>query len=318
MYEDKFIAFVDILGFSDLVLRSENGGDDAPTVEYLIDLTKMLGSSKEREHFAKYGPTVCPCAPYNARDLSFRVTQISDCVVVSAEVSPAGLINLMQHCFGISMKLLIAGHLCRGYITRGKIFHTDTQFFGTGYIRAYNNERKVSIFRVNGLEEGTPFIEIHPEVRTYVADQPDACVKTVFGRMTETDGHSTAISPFPALKRIPATVIDKNFDPVRWKAQVQIARENRSRLLSQLEKAEATLELADAVAATRARTKIEHYKRKIREVLACKDEEIEMLDRLSQLVPIQAVLWMTAPRSRGDSLKTREFAGAAPACHREA
>src|SRR5690242_13343286 len=128
MYQDKFIAFVDILGFSELVMKSEAGGDGAPDAKYILDLTGKLGSAKERDHFAKYGPTHCPCAPYLSKDLDFRVTQISDCVVISAEVSPAGVINLLQHCFGIAIQILQAGHLCRGYITRGSIVHTDKQF----------------------------------------------------------------------------------------------------------------------------------------------------------------------------------------------
>lgn len=275
MYEDKFIAFVDVLGFSELVERSEKGGEGAPTAQYLLALTQKLGSSKERDHFAKYGPTTCPCAPHNAKDLNFRVTQISDCVVVSAEVSPAGLINLMHHCFGISIHLLTAGHLCRGYITRGSIVHTDAQFMGTGYMRAFDNEHRVSIFQIDRADEGTPFIEIDPEVCRYAAEQPDECVKTMFKRMTESDGTNTAISPFPALKKLPATVIDRNFDPAQWKAKIQVARENMLRLMAQLEGLEGS-------SSDRARRKIDHYKRKIKEILAAKDKDDEQLDLLSK------------------------------------
>ena len=203
-YEEKFIAFVDILGFKELVKRSEKGGDNAPTIEYILELLGKFGSSSG-EDFDRYGPTTCPCAPRNARDLNFRVTQISDCAVISAEVSPAGLINLVHYCYKIAFRFLNAGHTCRGYITRGNIYHTDAQIFGTGYQRAYEHESKgkVLIFRRDAADKGTPFIEIDPEVCRYVTEQPDNCVKTVFRKLTESDGKRTAISPFFALKMLP-------------------------------------------------------------------------------------------------------------------
>jgi hypothetical protein len=280
MYEYKFIAYVDILGFKELVERSEKGGDSAPTTEYILELIGRFGSSKE-EDFARYGPTTCPYAPHYAVDLNFRATQISDCAVISAEVSPAGLINLVHHCYKIAFRFLKVGHLCRGYITRGYIYHTDTQFFGPGYQRAYKSESKVSIFRsdADADDTGTPFIEIDPAVCSYVAEeQLDSCVKTVFGRLTESVGKSTAISPFFALKAIPDMVIDKDSDFAVCKGQVQTVRDSVLRLLSQLENAKAT---ADA----RGRRKIKHIERKLREVLVSKDKQVEMIDFLSQPFP---------------------------------
>src|SRR5260370_15056637 len=111
VYEDKFIAFVDIVGFKALVERSEKGGDDAPTIEYIVELFDKFDSSTE-EDFAQYGPTTCPCAPHTSRNLNFLVTQISDCAVISAEVSPAGLINLVDHCYKTAFRFLKVGHLC--------------------------------------------------------------------------------------------------------------------------------------------------------------------------------------------------------------
>jgi len=254
VYEDKFIAYVDILGFKELVKRSEKGSENAPTVDYIFELMRRFGSSND-EDFDRYGPTVCPCAPHSSLNLNFRVTQISDCAVISAETSPAGLINLVHHCYKIAFRFLKLGHLCRGYITRGNIVHTDTQFFGTGYVRAYESESKVSIFRRNADDKGTPFIEIDPQVRSYVAEQPDVCVKTVFGRLTEGHGSRTAISPLFALKSIPDIVI--------------------LRLLSQLEKQEAETDAS-------VRGKIEHITRKLREALSLKEKQVEMIDFLSQ------------------------------------
>ena len=62
-----------------------------------------MGSAIDRDLFSKHGPTSCPLAPYLSKDLNFRHTRISDGVVVSVEVSPAGLINLVHHCFWIAI-----------------------------------------------------------------------------------------------------------------------------------------------------------------------------------------------------------------------
>jgi hypothetical protein len=268
-YEDKFIAFVDILGFTDLVERPAS-------VEYILELTGKFGSSKE-EDFARYGPATCPCAPHDARDLNFRVTQISDCAVISAEVSPAGLINLVHHCYKIAFRFLKAGHTCIGYITRGDIYHTDAQFFGPGYQRAYDHasKGKVLIFQRNAADKGTPFIEIDSDVCRYVAEQPDNCVKTVFGKLTESDGKSTAIWPFFAIETMLDIAIAQDLDAEGLRAQVQMVCDNILRLLSQLENAKAT-------ANNGGRRKIEHIERKLREVLDLKDKHLEVIDFLSQ------------------------------------
>src|SRR3712207_5351127 len=95
-FADKFVAFVDVLGFKNLVAESERG-TGMPLPE-LLELLRKLGTGNERVHFDQYGPTCCPMAPRIEKNLDFRVTQISDCVIVSAEVSPAGVINLISHC----------------------------------------------------------------------------------------------------------------------------------------------------------------------------------------------------------------------------
>jgi hypothetical protein len=100
---------------------------------------------------------------------------------VSAEVSPAGIINLLFHCGSIQTILLTQGYLCRGYVTRGSIYHTDTQFFGSGYMRAFEGERHVSIFQVDAADRGTPFIEVDSDVCQYIATQEATASKRCSG-----------------------------------------------------------------------------------------------------------------------------------------
>jgi hypothetical protein len=269
--DDKFIAFVDILGFSDLVKEAEALGGD---VAHLFELTKILGSSEDSEKFSKWGPTTCPGAPKLSKNLNFRVTQISDCVVVSAEISPAGIINLISYCFGIATNLMRKGHLCRGVVTRGNILHTPSQFMGTGYVEAYRGESKVSIFRADDAEIGTPFIQIADAVVAYVQASGDRCVTQMFSRSTISDGTYTAIWPFRALGNIPSAVIGLDFDPKKMKDSVQRSRRFRMANLKMFEDAEAK------TTHDTARAKIAHYKRGLLEVIGRLNQKEDMLDEM--------------------------------------
>jgi hypothetical protein len=271
-YTEKFIAFVDILGFADLVKQSEDLNGNGPTLDYLMNLTAKLGSQEDCARFARSGPVACPQSRYISKDLGFRITQISDCMVASAEISPAGLINLIHHCFGVSIQLLVAGHLCRGFITRGRILHTQNQFIGSGYQNAVEGEKRVSIFQVDGLDGGTPFIQVDSSICEYVANETDTSVMETFRRITESDGKDTAVSPFPALRKIPSTVIGPGFDPAKWKDTIKDTKANIQKWLVQMEKAEIG-------APESGKRKIAHYRRKLLEIMAVKDKEIAVMDR---------------------------------------
>lgn len=197
VFKEKIIAFVDILGFKKLITNAERGvGQPLPEI---LELLKLLGTGAERVRFDKSGPTCCPGAPFLERNMDFRVTQISDCVIVSAEVSPAGVINVVSHCWGAVIELLNRGIMCRGYIKSGLIYHTETQILGSGYQDAYHAEPNVSAFKFEADERGTPYVEVDPIISEYVAGQSDACVKEMFSRMVKSDGSAVVLFPFKCL-----------------------------------------------------------------------------------------------------------------------
>jgi len=196
-FKDKFIGFIDILGFKQLVKAAESG-TGIPLKE-LLAMLKEFGSTEQRTKFEKYGPTTCPQAKHHQRDLDFRITQISDCTIVSSEVSPAGVINLINHCGGSIVGLMVKGIMCRGYITRGLVYHTEDQVIGSGYQMAYENEANVDAFKRTADERGTPFVEIDPVVCNYVKNCGDSCVKEMFSRHVKDDGDVVALFPFKML-----------------------------------------------------------------------------------------------------------------------
>lgn len=223
-FKDKFIAFVDVLGFKQMVETAE-AASGKWNLPQLLNLLKKLGTPESRERYVKRGPTVCPHSAYLQRDLDFQVTQISDCVVVSSEVSPAGVINLVSHCSTAVLELLVQGVMCRGYITRGRIYHSDDQVIGSGFQDAYSKERQVSAFKQAADDRGTPFVEIDGSVSHYIDAHGDACVKDMFGRMAKSDGTVTALFPFQGLAHsfiIAGFGIE--FDPERERRAVENIR----------------------------------------------------------------------------------------------
>jgi hypothetical protein len=197
-FKKKFIGFVDILGFKKLVESAERGM--GMPLQEILGLVKELGTPEDHMKFGEYRPMTCPRSKCVQLDLDFRLTQISDCVVVSVEVSPAGVINLIKHCWGAVIKLLDKGIMCRGYITLGSVYHTDTQIIGSGYQEACHKESHVTAFRREADERGTPFVEVDTVVCDYVRDQGDSCVKEMFSRFVKGDGTVTAIFPFQMLQ----------------------------------------------------------------------------------------------------------------------
>jgi hypothetical protein len=276
-FEDKFIAFIDLLGFKSMVKASESG-TGMPLPELMECLTK-LGTKKDETKFEQYGPTTCPQSYYSQRSLDFVVTQISDCVIVSSEVSPAGIINLVSHCWGAVIELLVRGILCRGYITRGTIFHKDGQVIGSGYQQAFESESSVSAFKLEADERGTPFVEVDPIVCEFIERETDPCVKEMFSRMVKTEQGTTALFPFQRLSHSFAIGgFGQEFDPEKEK----VANDNVRKLLRSLK--ERVLKYVDNEN-PRAVNKARHYIRALDAQLAVCDKTDEMIGVLCSPLP---------------------------------
>lgn len=276
-FEDKFIAFVDVLGFKSMVEASESGSGISLPV--LMERLSKLGTQQDENKFELHGPTTCPQSRCIEKNLNFKVTQISDCVIVSSEVSPAGIINLVSHCWGAVIELLVKGIMCRGYITRGSIYHQKGQVIGSGYQQAYTSESGVSAFKLEADERGTPFVEIDPVVCGYVETSTDPCVREMFSRMVKTEDGTTALFPFQRLSHSFAIGgFGQEFDPNREKK----ANDNVRKLLISLK--ERVLSHVDESNA-KAMNKVRHYVRALDQQLATCDKTDEMIHALCSPFP---------------------------------
>lgn len=274
MFEDKFIAFIDVLGFKSMVASSE-AGTGMPLPE-LLALLKKLGDGSERARFDKYGPTWCPMAARIEKNMNFRVTQISDCAIVSSEISPAGAINIISHCWAAVIELMARGIMCRGYIKRGRIYHTDLQVIGTGYQEAYAAEAKVSAFKQEADDRGTPYVEVDKEVSFYIESQTDPCVKEMFKRMVERDGETVVLFPF---KRLEHSFIIGGFGRTFEPERELKSNDNLRTIIRQYKaKIESLVDPTNASAQSKAR----HYLKALDEQLVSCDKTDEAIHMLSK------------------------------------
>lgn len=274
---EKFIAFFDVLGWKSLVRAAEEGR--GLSLAELSEITTALGTDEDRKHYEEYGPTICPEAPRLRNDMDFRITRASDSVIISAEISPAGVINLVSHCWTACFKLLAKGIMCRGYIKRGRIYHTLEFQIGTGLSDAVECERQVSIFQKDADERGTPFIEVDKEVVQYVADQPDQCVKEMFSRLVETDGHLSAIFPFKRLNHdFIIAGFGTTFDPEKERASLNVIRGWIHKMKKEVRR---HIDTSDESAMRKG----DHYIRMLdAQLAACNDTE-NIIDTLMQPFP---------------------------------
>jgi hypothetical protein len=71
-FDDKFIAFIDVLGFKSMVSASESG--HGMSLAELMECLSKLGSSKDEHEFERDGPAMCPQSKYIRQNLNSKVT----------------------------------------------------------------------------------------------------------------------------------------------------------------------------------------------------------------------------------------------------
>ncbi len=272
-FKDKFVAFIDVLGFKDMITNAERG--TGRSFEDIRAILKELEHRKNKDFYAKHGPQICPSSKFTRQDLDFEITQVSDCAIVSAEVSPAGAINIVQHCWGIAIMLLTKGVMVRGYITRGPIYHSGSDFMGTGYQTAYERESGVSAFKHEVDEKGTPFVEVDQSVVDYITSETDSCVRKMFERMIKRDGDLTALFPFQRLSHdfVIGGYGAPKFDAEKEKRNNNLVRQNLHKLKKRVS------EYVDP-ANDRATRKTRHYIAALDAQLAACDETDRFIDDL--------------------------------------
>ena len=139
-FERRAVAFLDILGFKELIARAES---EPSEFAKLSDLRNIVDSHVQFDN-AKLAAAI----PASIRP---RYLFVSDSIIISSKLTEDtydGLLAVAIKAIQIAHKMLEAGYLLRGGISVGSVWHDDRNIFGTGYIDAYRAEQRAMHPRV--------------------------------------------------------------------------------------------------------------------------------------------------------------------------
>ena len=131
-YEERYCAFLDILGFGELIGDLQRGGIKFQDVRELLHTVNS--PPHERTATTKFG--------FYAADL--RHQSISDAMCISATATGPGLMHLLLYLRGLALSILHKGYFTRGAVVKGRIYHDDRMAFGEALINAFTFEQTVA------------------------------------------------------------------------------------------------------------------------------------------------------------------------------
>jgi hypothetical protein len=138
MYEDRVLAFIDILGFSHSVSKTMENGVENPN-----ETTKISNLLKNVDFHLNFDKEHFDGTPYNSK----IVNQFSDTIIISYSMTQeAGIFNIVTDISFLSASALQSGFLLRGAIVCDKIYHTEERIFGPALIKAYEMEKHLAIY----------------------------------------------------------------------------------------------------------------------------------------------------------------------------
>lgn len=131
-YAERAFAFLDILGFKDVMRELDGKPDLFEKVKVALEYALRVETVNIKEIVPGYRPS------------KLEVIAFSDCIVISAP--QAELFSVVLRAKMVFGNMLAMGFLCRGGITIGSGFHQERIVFGQGFIDAYELEESVAVY----------------------------------------------------------------------------------------------------------------------------------------------------------------------------
>ena len=127
-YEDRLVAFIDVLGFSELVQASETDAAARSRIAGLVTADKL---------FVRFDDTFL-------LGIDGRGAFFSDTFILS--MAPDRVIYLVRSIGQLYRYLLPRGFLCRGAIVAGSLYHRERVIVGPALVKAHQLERSAAIY----------------------------------------------------------------------------------------------------------------------------------------------------------------------------
>jgi hypothetical protein len=167
-YENRLVAFIDVLGFENRVKDVDAGEQDFKYIANLLGSMKKIESEIEKSHFKEVIKTL-------------EVSLLSDSLIISAKFEPDNKQSILDFLFYVkSIQIhLIGDHqtLTRGYLCAGKMYHRNNVVFGVPYMTAYQNEKSVK----------GPKIAIDPDLEGVIAQADSETIDIDLKDLTRRD-----------------------------------------------------------------------------------------------------------------------------------
>lgn len=131
-FEDRAVAFIDVLGFKALVADATQSEERLNQLSGLIDLLSSAVPTLDSSVDSSVAAHLVPKHIY-----------ISDCIILSAPLTDTdrpsydGLSIIVMRAIQLSHYFLNAGYLIRGGISVEKVWHTNSNIVGPAYQEAY-------------------------------------------------------------------------------------------------------------------------------------------------------------------------------------
>jgi hypothetical protein len=129
-YQDRYCAFVDVLGFKELISDLDKGRIRFEQIREVL----RFAHEPHRDPFS-------PGFGFHGADI--RHQSISDAVCISALPSAAGLMHVFNALQTLCLTLLRQGFFTRGAVVKGRLYHDDRVVFGDALVKAYTLEQTV-------------------------------------------------------------------------------------------------------------------------------------------------------------------------------
>ncbi|MBU1150158.1 MAG: hypothetical protein KJ800_04325 [Proteobacteria bacterium] len=125
-YRERYVAFIDILGFSRHVEKSIKDRALFSTLRSILSSGALTANHKRPDDVRSY--------------------HFSDSIVISTIYDPEGLKEIIESVQLTCISLLCYRILTRGGITKGKLYDDGKSVFGPALIRAYHIEKDIALY----------------------------------------------------------------------------------------------------------------------------------------------------------------------------
>jgi hypothetical protein len=171
-YEERYVALIDVLGWSEIIARSVADPGALPLVAEGAELISMARDWAEETNAI----TRALQNDFQQLNTDTRVSHFSDTFVFSLPIHVTAEATFRWMVGELCVRLLECGHYTRGALVRGLVRHTPSVLYGPAVVCAHQLESRVAKY---------PRILISPEVES--AFETDSTVRRDFDGLLHLD-----------------------------------------------------------------------------------------------------------------------------------